>query len=106
MKHLVALQSKNVRWLAFFCVVCNMIGMHIVLSWGRNILLDITQAKAILLRCSKNPNAPLGIVWWLPIHFMSQGFVSSDNGGLCYLSSWGSIDASPTYLCISRRGGP
>ena len=55
MKHSVAPQSRKAILLAFFCAVCNVMGIRIALRFGRNTSLLIARAKANLLRQGKNP---------------------------------------------------
>ena len=45
--------------LAFFCAVCNVMGIRIALRFGRNTSLLIARAKANLLRQGKNPDGSL-----------------------------------------------
>ena len=56
MKHSMAPQSRKAISLAFFCAVCNVMGIRIALRFGRNTLLLIARAKANLLRRGKNPD--------------------------------------------------
>ena len=81
MKHSVALQSRKATSLAFFCAVCNVIGIRIALRFGRNTSLLIARAKANLLRQGKNPGGSSISLIRPPLRF---GFPASSflgNGG-------------------------
>jgi hypothetical protein len=81
MKHSVAPQSRKAILLAFFCAVCNVMGVRIALRFGRNTLLLIARAKANLLGRGKNPGRSWISLTLLPLHFSSLGLSSSSNRG-------------------------
>ena len=72
--------------------------MHMALSLGRSTLLDITQAKANLLRHGKNPGVLQNVSGQLPIHFAFLEFAFSNIGGLHLLSLWAIVDISAPGL--------
>ena len=69
MKHSVAPQLRKAMSLAFFCAVCNVMGIHIALRFGRNTSLLIARAKANLLRRGKNPGGSRVLLIRLPLRF-------------------------------------
>ena len=81
MKHSVAPQSRKAISLAFFCVVCNVMGILIALRFGRNTSLLIARAKASLLRRGKNPGRSWASLVQLPVCFNFPVSSSSGSGG-------------------------
>ena len=81
MKHSVAPQSRKAMSLAFFCVVCNVMGIRIAFSFGRNTSLLIAQAKANLLRRGKNPGGSWVSLIRPPVCFDFPVSSFSGNGG-------------------------
>ena len=90
MKHSMAPQSRKAISLAFFCAVCNVIGIRIALRFGRNTSLLIARAKANLLRWGKNPGGSWVSLIWPPVCFDFRVSSFSGNGGHRHCSSLGS----------------
>ena len=88
MKHSVAPQLRKAISLAFFCAVCNVMGIRIALRFGRNTSLLIARAKANLLRRGKNPGGTLVSSTRPPLCLDFPALPFSNSKGLrCCLSS-------------------
>ena len=109
MKHSVAPQSRKAISLAFFCAVCNVMGILIALRFGRNTSLLIARAKANLLRRGKNPGGTSVSSTRPPPYLDFRASLSSNSGGLrrCLLSGIGvvsSLGLQPEglFACLPR----
>ena len=109
MKHSIAPQSRKAILLAFFCAVCNVIGIRIALSLGRNTSLLTARAKANLLRQGKNPGGSWILSIQPPLRFDFPASSSSSSGGPHRRSSSGngvvlSLGLQPEgqFACLLR----